>query len=1095
MSTFLDTLRIKKPPTTFESAQFIAKVHMPVTVKTSIKDVIKDSKFDRKKFLQNIRPYTAIKSKEESLFIPEPDTKLTAITTVSTTPVAKLVTTPVTKTKRRIRLVTKEQPSIKQKERIKAPVVKDIPYTQLKIGTEDIVKRLPKPEKQILIKASSYYMNNREIFINFMSSLFEPYKQELIEATKEGVTCDSNPEKSFSIATHQKIVRDYIASYTPYRGLLLYHGLGSGKTCSSISIAEGMKNTKRIVVMSPASLQKNYYEELKKCGDFLYRKNQYWEFIPATSETIPILSSVLSISPSFIKAAKGAWLVDLRKKTNFYSLNSQEKTSLERQLDEMIRYKYTFIAYNGLTSQRFKKLTQDGRINPFDNTVVIIDEAHNLVSRIVNKLNKEESISMRLYNYLLSAENAKIIMLSGTPIINYPNELGIMYNILRGYIKTWKLRLNINNDRKVNKDFFISLFKSTSLGGNILDYIDYNSSSTTLTITRNPFGFVNKTTKGIYNGVRIGERGNMNDDDFISNITRLLSSKRIKVIPRATQVILNTALPDTLDSFQHYFIDPKTAEIRNINMFKRRIFGLTSYFRSASESLLPRFDKSKNFHIVRIPMSDFQFGVYEEARAEERKRDRKNQRKKAKKDKTKELYEDIVSTYRIYSRAFCNFVFPKPYIIRPLPSGSKNINENELADTAKYDLIEATEQSVRIDDPDGRYDADDIQQALSDNTSQDITEDYGKRIQTALQQLDANKQVYLTPEALQTYGPKLLAILNNIEDPEHKGLHLVYSQFRTLEGIGVFKLVLEANGFAQFKIKYVGGTWSLDIKSEDKGKQMFALYTGTESVEEKEIIRNVFNGAWKNIPTSLEEELTTIASNNNYGEIIRVLMITASGAEGINLFNVRYVHIMEPYWHPARIEQIIGRARRICSHQNLPEEHRTVDAYLYLMTLSDKQMRSDEALELRVKDKSKIDNITPITTDQALFELANMKLEVSEQLLLAIKESSIDCDIHLRPDAKEKLHCFSFGPVSSDKYAYTPNIAAEDSDAVTGLHKKVVEWTGVELMLDGIKYALNRDTGRVYDYESYIRGQPIQIGTLIEDTGPTGKKVYRLEKI
>ena len=50
-------------------------------------------------------------------------------------------------------------------------------------------------------------------------------------------------------------------------------------------------------------------------------------------------------------------------------------------------------------------------------------------------------------------------------------------------------------------------------------------------------------------------------------------------------------------------------------------------------------------------------------------------------------------------------------------------------------------------------------------------------------------------------------------------------------------------------------------------------------------------------------------------------------------------------------------------------------------------------------------------------------------------------------------------------------------------------------MLDGIKYALNRDTGRVYDYESYVRGQPIQIGTLIEDTGPTGKKVYRLEKI
>ena len=41
---------------------------------------------------------------------------------------------------------------------------------------------------------------------------------------------------------HQQIVRDYINIYTPYRGLLLYHGLGAGKTCNSIGIAEGMKN-------------------------------------------------------------------------------------------------------------------------------------------------------------------------------------------------------------------------------------------------------------------------------------------------------------------------------------------------------------------------------------------------------------------------------------------------------------------------------------------------------------------------------------------------------------------------------------------------------------------------------------------------------------------------------------------------------------------------------------------------------------------------------------------------------------------------------------------------------------------------------------
>ena len=89
-------------------------------------------------------------------------------------------------------------------------------------------------------------------------------------------------------------------------------------------------------------------------------------------------------------------------------------------------------------------------------------------------------------------------------------------------------------------------------------------------------------------------------------------------------------------------------------------------------------------------------------------------------------------------------------------------------------------------------------------------------------------------------------------------------------------------------------------------------------------------------------------------------MITASGAEGISLKNTRFVHVTEPYWHPVRMQQVIGRARRICSHQDLPEEERTVHVFLYLMTLSDEQKVSDESIELRLKDKSKVDNKTII---------------------------------------------------------------------------------------------------------------------------------------
>jgi hypothetical protein len=67
------------------------------------------------------------------------------------------------------------------------------------------------------------------------------------------------------------------------------------------------------------------------------------------------------------------------------------------------------------------------------------------------------------------------------------------------------------------------------------------------------------------------------------------------------------------------------------------------------------------------------------------------------------------------------------------------------------------------------------------------------------------------------------------------------------------------------------------------------------------------------------------------------------------------------------------------------------------------------------------------------------------------------------------------------------------------LHKKAVEWEAVELKVDGIKYALNKATGDVYDLESYLRArqsdgaiQPVQIGRLVEDRETRG---YRLERI
>lgn len=1026
-------------------------------------------------------------------------------------------------------------------------VIAEGPMTMIQIGDTETTKRIPKKKSDVL-RASAYYLNNREIFVNFINTLFAKYKSELGESSDQ-ISCSNKRSEEFRVMTHQKIVRDYLSLYTPYRGLLLYHGLGSGKTCSSIAIAEGLKSNKQVVVMTPASLRRNYIEELKKCGDQIYKKNQYWEFVQTESneQLISEISRMLHLSEDYIRRRGGAWLVNVSKPSNFEDLDTEYKNNIDAQINEMIRHKYQFINYNGLRNSHLRDLTMNYRINPFDNKVVVIDEAHNFVSRIVNKLKKQESLSNKLYEYLMSAENVKIVLLTGTPMINYPNELGILFNILRGYIKTWNFPLNIKTTKKVSKETISAMLSNISA----MDQIEYKASLKILTITRNPFGFINKMKNDKYSGVaqaKPDSYGNISDEKFEAVVASTLKKNDIEILTSGIKIELFKALPDTMDGFNTYFITDN-GDVRNSNLFKRRILGLTSYFRSAQEQLMPRFDKTTDLRVLKIPMSDYQFSLYEKERIEERELETRNRKKKALKP-VNDLYEESVSTYRIFSRAACNFVFPEN-MKRPKPAESKSLRE--LADSLNEDMLDAATMQERLENPDGTYEADDfnyykqldlenkasvsqVKSAYKKLTQEYVDDEaklkelqnayeylinpenkkqydkfldmrssqegvdsdfsYEALIKTALQTLEENKERYFSPTELQKYSPKFLTMLENIKDPDHKGCNLVYSQFRTLEGIGIFKLILEANGFAQFRIKRdAQNTWTLDRKESELGKPMFVLYTGTEDAEEKEIVRNIFNSNWVGVPDSITSQLKLIAENNNMGEIIKVFMITASGAEGISLRNVRYVHITEPYWHPVRMEQVIGRARRICSHEDLPEELRTVEVFLYIMTLSEKQKMSEEAVELRAKDRSRIDKQTPITTDESLYEISTAKEEIARKLLTSVKEASIDCAIHATSGSSEKIKCFSFGKPSEKAFSYMPSISNEESDTVAQANEKIVERKVDIIKIEGKEYALNKKTKEVYDIESFRVAQetgsePIIVGKLMQ----VGKK-FKFERV
>lgn len=1019
--------------------------------------------------------------------------------------VKRTVANPIVVKPKKIKLKTEVK---KRKRKIK--MVQEIPKLDervvlaLEILGKNIQDRLPPKQPAVNIIESSYFKENRQIFMNFINSAFQPYLEKI--RSQDSETCDSVIGDEFSLLTHQEIVRDYINLYTPYTGLLLYHGLGSGKTCSSIAIAEGIKShnvpNHKIIVMTPASLEKNYIEELKFCGDFMYKKTQHWEFVAfkRNSEVAVSVSSSLNLPIEYANKKKGTlgiglWIMDKDKPSNYDSLTGEQQQILDAQINEMIRSRYLFVHYNGITRRNLTALKKERKQeNLFDNSVVIIDEAHNFVSRIVNKLGKNDTLTIDLYEMILNAVNCRKVFLTGTPIINYPNEIAVMFNLLRGYIKTYVFNITVLSSKKINNEYMKEILKEIKQ----IDTIEYIVSRNLIKITLNPFGFSSVYSGKSYKGVSSANDEPMLDDKTLLAIIKdKLRPHKINVEKMSIEKDL--ALPHNLDEFKHKFIEMTSGELINQELFKKRIIGLASFLKDKDE-LMPRYNEETDLHIEHIPMSDYQFGVYESARSDERKLERL--RSKRKKIPGRDgVYADTVSTYRIFSRAFCNFVFPEE-IPRPFPSEDDSKDKSKLIDKLDEDAIDGVSLEDRIKNVDGVFTEDDEKQFKK--IDEVVSRDYSERIKDALQKLNERAGDFLTPEALETYSPKFKKMFDTINSPSLLGKHLIYSQFRTLEGIGIFRLVLLANGYAEFKLKFTGGVPELDILPEDRDKPKFVLYTGTETPEYKELVRNIYNGNWKNVPETIKRELPVL--DNNFGEIIKIIMITASGAEGISLMSTKYVHIVEPYWHPVRIDQVIGRARRICSHKNMPESDRTVDVFLYLMSFTDEQLESDASVDLKHNDSSKLDPTKYLTSDEALFEIANIKKEVTKRILNAVKETAIDCNLYKYDD----VTCFSFATTDPNKISYNASISSEQSDKVAVMNKQQIKLVASKISLDGKDYAFVKDdkilkkyskkkivqTGNLYDYDSYLRsqkgiGNAVVIGKLlIFDTGK-----YQIEKI
>ena len=150
-------------------------------------------------------------------------------------------------------------------------------------------------------------------------------------------------------------------------------------------------------------------------------------------------------------------------------------------------------------------------------------------------------------------------------------------------------------------------------------------------------------------------------------------------------------------------------------------------------------------------MSDTQIKLYEAARKNEREMEKK---KKTPTD-TADLFEEKSSTYRIFSRLFCNFIIPD----RPIPESKKKKKEGEDTNEDVSDIANIIKEGIRTeakqdvqDDREGEVEGDEILESIGGIA-------YKERLDRAIKNIEEHSNDFLTPEALQTYSPKFLHML------------------------------------------------------------------------------------------------------------------------------------------------------------------------------------------------------------------------------------------------------------------------------------------------------------------------------------------------
>ena len=281
---------------------------------------------------------------------------------------------------------------------------------------------------------------------------FSENRQESMKALqKKGIDlCD--PSNEFELSPVQRFVSRFLSAQSPYNSALLYHGVGVGKTCAAISIAESYLNiypNKKVIIVAPPNIQPNFRRTIFDIDNLIMSEDEN--------------------TPNIQKGCTGNFYLK-RTGTEF----EREKGVIASRIRAFINTRYEFMGYIQFARyiETIRKRAPDDRIpaeirRAFEGHMVIIDEAHNLRDipgetaddnvdiaggdEELDDASAGKRLTPSLLEVLKVVRGMKLVLLTATPMYNSYREIIFILNLL--LINDKRIRIKERDIFEVNGAF------------------------------------------------------------------------------------------------------------------------------------------------------------------------------------------------------------------------------------------------------------------------------------------------------------------------------------------------------------------------------------------------------------------------------------------------------------------------------------------------------------------------------------------------------------------------------------------------------------------------------------------------------------------